>query len=151
MNEQQFLTKYHEYQTHCATEAILEADKVNLEAEGFWVEAVDQGSLGWCLMLREAAVEARSIIPDPKMSNPSRPNQDEEIKAIPEKPQKPQTPKWEQSPAEIASEIANNFYPVTSTFHADLRRQIIKAIEAEREVTRYYMVQMGRWWDRLGG
>lgn len=59
------------------------------------------------------------------------------------------TPKWTQSPAEIASEIANNFYPATSTFHADLRRQIIKAIEAEREVAKHYMTQMGRWWERL--
>lgn len=72
----------------------------------------------------------------------------EEIKA-PQEP--PKTPKWEQSPAEIASEIANEFYPVTSIFHADLRRQIIKAIEAEREVAKHYMTQMGRWWERLGG
>lgn len=61
----------------------------------------------------------------------------------------PQTPKWEQSPEQIASEIAGGFYQVTSLFHADLRRQIIKAIEAEREVTKHYMTQMGRWWERL--
>ena len=71
-----------------------------------------------------------------------------EIKAIPEKPQ---TPKWEKSPEQIGSEIANEFYPVASLFHADLRRQIIKAIEAEREVTRHYMTQMGRWWERFNG
>lgn len=64
--------------------------------------------------------------------------------------EKPQTPKWEKSPERIGSEIANQFYPVASIFHADLRRQIIKVIEAEREVTKYYMTQMGRWWDRLG-
>jgi hypothetical protein len=60
------------------------------------------------------------------------------------------TPKWEKSPSEIASDIADKFYPVTSTFHSDLRRQIITAIEAEREVARYYMTQIGRWWERLG-
>lgn len=60
-----------------------------------------------------------------------------------------QTPKWEKSPEEIASEIVDEFYPVASTFHADLRRQIIKAIEAEREVAKHYMTQMGRWWERL--
>ncbi len=58
-----------------------------------------------------------------------------------------QTPKWEQSPSEIASEIAGEFYPVVSLQHADLRRKIIKAIEAEREVTRHYMTQMGRHWE----
>lgn len=68
----------------------------------------------------------------------------------PKAPQEtPQTPKWEQSPAEIASDIANEFYPAASIFHADLRRQIIKAIEAEREVAKHYMTQMGRWWERL--
>ncbi|MHC4489680.1 MAG: hypothetical protein ACYSW7_10985 [Planctomycetota bacterium] len=61
-----------------------------------------------------------------------------------------QTPKWDKSPGEIGSEIASNFYPVTSLLHSDLRRQIIKAIEAEREVTKHYMTQMGRWWERLG-
>ncbi len=60
-----------------------------------------------------------------------------------------QTPKWEKSPNEIASGIANDFYIVTSLNNADLRRQIIKAIEAEREVTEHYMNQMGRWWARL--
>lgn len=59
------------------------------------------------------------------------------------------TPKWEQSPEQIASEIADGFYQVTSLFHADLRRQIIKAIEEEREVAKHYMTQMGRWWERL--
>lgn len=60
------------------------------------------------------------------------------------------TPKWEKSASEIGNEIASNFYPVTSLFHADLRRQIIEAIEAEREVTKHYMTQMGRWWERRG-
>ena len=60
------------------------------------------------------------------------------------------TPKWEKSPSQIGGEIANDFYVVTSLFHADLRRQIAKAIEAEREVTKHYMTQMGRWVDRLG-
>lgn len=54
------------------------------------------------------------------------------------------TPKWEQSPAEIGNEIASNFYQVTSLFHADLRRQIRDVIEAEREVAKHYMTQMGR-------
>ncbi len=60
------------------------------------------------------------------------------------------TPKWEKYPGQIASDIAGEFYPVASLFHADLRRQIIKVIEAEREVTKHYMTQMGRWWERLG-
>ncbi len=51
-----------------------------------------------------------------------------------EKPQKPQTPKWDQSAAEIGSEIASSFYPATSLSHSALRREIIKVIEAEREV-----------------
>ncbi len=59
-----------------------------------------------------------------------------------------QTPKWEQPPSGIASEIAGKFYPVASLQHADLRRQIIKAIEAEREVARHYMTQMGRHWEK---
>ena len=71
----------------------------------------------------------------------------EKIKAVLEQSQ---TPKWRKSPSEIASDIANEFYPATSIFHADLRRQIIKAVEAEREVTMHYMTQMGRWWERLG-
>lgn len=62
---------------------------------------------------------------------------------------KKQTPKWEKSPEEISSEIADEFYQVTSLFHADLRREIIKAIEAEREVTHHHMTQMGRWVERL--
>lgn len=60
------------------------------------------------------------------------------------------TPKWEKSPSEIASDIADQFYQVASLFHADLRRQIISAIEEERSVTLHYMTQMGRWWERLG-
>ena len=67
---------------------------------------------------------------------------------MPDQPQTP-TPKWDKSPAEIGSEIASNFYPVASIFHADLRREIIKVIEAEREVTMHYMTQMGRWWEKL--
>jgi hypothetical protein len=51
-----------------------------------------------------------------------------------------QIPKWEKSPEQIASEIANEFYPVASLFHADLKYRIIKVIEAERE-----------WWERLKG
>lgn len=41
-------------------------------------------------------------------------------------------PKAQKSAAEIAGAIANEFFPVASLQHADLRRQIIKAIEAER-------------------
>lgn len=37
-----------------------------------------------------------------------------------------------KSPSEIASEIADDFYPITSLQHADLRRRIIEAIETER-------------------
>lgn len=59
---------------------------------------------------------------------------------MPEKP----TPKWDQSPAEIGSEIASSCYPATSLAHSALRREIIKAIEAEREVAKHYMTQMGR-------
>ncbi len=64
-------------------------------------------------------------------------------------PEKPPTPKWDKSPAEIGSEIASSFYPATSLSHSALRREIVKAIEAEREVTKHYMTQMGRWWERL--
>lgn len=60
----------------------------------------------------------------------------------------PQTPKWEKSPEQIGSEIADGFYQVASLFNADLRRQIAKAIEAEREITMHYMTQMGRWWEK---
>ncbi len=60
-----------------------------------------------------------------------------------------QTPKWERSPSEIADDIASDFFQVASLNHADLRRQVIKEIEAERVVARYYMSQMGRWWSRL--
>ena len=63
-------------------------------------------------------------------------------------PESPQTPKWDKSPSQIGSDIANEFYPTTSLFNADLRRQITKAIEAEREVIRHYMTQMGRWWEK---
>ncbi len=59
-----------------------------------------------------------------------------------------QTPKWDQSHEEIGSEIASEFYPVTSLFHADLMLRINAVIEAEREVTKHYMTQMGRWWER---
>lgn len=48
-------------------------------------------------------------------------------------------------PEEIADEIADQFFSVASLFHADLRRRIIRAIEDERKVTRYYATQMGRW------
>lgn len=58
------------------------------------------------------------------------------------------TPKWKQSASEIASDIADRFFSVTSLHHADLRRQIIKAIEDEREVTKHYMTQMGRFWEK---
>ncbi len=76
---------------------------------------------------------------------------DQEQMAQADTEEKSQTPKWEKSPAKIASEIAGEFYPVTSLFHANLMRQIITAIEAEREVTKHYMTQMGRWWERLQG
>lgn len=62
---------------------------------------------------------------------------------------KAQTPRWEKSPSEIASWIAEGFFLVDSLQHADLRRQIIATIEAEREVAKYYMTQMGRWWERF--
>ena len=52
-----------------------------------------------------------------------------------------------ESPSEIADDIAINFFPVASLSHADLRRHIIKAIEDEREVTKHYMTQIGRWWS----
>ncbi len=63
--------------------------------------------------------------------------------------QKISTPKWDQSPAEIGSEIASSFYPTASLSHSALKREIIKAIEAEREVAKHYMTQMGRWWEKL--
>jgi hypothetical protein len=53
---------------------------------------------------------------------------------------------FERSPSEIASEIADDFYPVASLQHADLRRRITRAIEAERKFTEHYIKQLGRWW-----
>jgi len=52
---------------------------------------------------------------------------------------------WDKPPNQIASEIADRFFPVTSLFNAELRRLIMHQIEAEREVTKHYMMQMGRW------
>lgn len=37
-----------------------------------------------------------------------------------------------KAPGGIASKIAAEFFPVASLFHADLRRLIMSAIEAER-------------------
>ena len=55
------------------------------------------------------------------------------------------TPAISRASNEIADHIADQFFQVTSLFHADLRRQIMRAIDAERDVTRYYINQMGRW------
>lgn len=52
---------------------------------------------------------------------------------------------WDNPPNAIASEIANEFFPVTSLQNAELRRRIIAIIEAEREVSQHYLMQMGRW------
>ena len=51
-------------------------------------------------------------------------------------------------PNAVASRIADQFYQVTSLFHAVLRRQIIAALEAEQIVAEYYINQMGRWVDK---
>lgn len=59
-----------------------------------------------------------------------------------------ETPTWTETPNQIADRIAGQFFEPTSLFHADLRRHIITAIEAEREVTIYYINQMGRWVKR---
>lgn len=60
----------------------------------------------------------------------------------------PPTPKWDKSPEEIADEIVDQFFVIASLQHADLRRQIIRAIEAERKVAKHYMAQIGRWWAK---
>ena len=52
---------------------------------------------------------------------------------------------WDEPPNAIASRIADQFYPVTSLQHAQLRREIIQQIELERDVARHYLMQMGRW------
>jgi len=52
---------------------------------------------------------------------------------------------WDKPPNQIASDIADQFFVVTSLSHAELRRLIILAIEAERKIARHYMMQMGRW------
>lgn len=52
---------------------------------------------------------------------------------------------WDEPPNAVASRIADQFYPVTSLQHADLRRQIERQIAAERGVARHYLMQMGRW------
>ena len=75
----------------------------------------------------------------------------EEMEKIKNTAKKGNTPRWEQSPSEIADDIATSFFPVTSLSHAALRRHIIKAIEAERKVAEHYMTQMGRWWSNLNG
>jgi hypothetical protein len=54
MTEDQFLRKYHDYQTQDRNEALLEAMKVNKEASGFTVEPVELQGLGFCLMLSKA-------------------------------------------------------------------------------------------------
>jgi hypothetical protein len=52
---------------------------------------------------------------------------------------------WARSSDEIAGDIADQFLAVASQQYDDLRRQIKSAIEAERDVTRHYMTQIGRW------
>ena len=52
---------------------------------------------------------------------------------------------WDEPPNVVASRIADQFFPVASLQHADLRRQIEKQITREREVARHYLMQMGRW------
>jgi len=52
---------------------------------------------------------------------------------------------WDKPPNQIASEIADQFFPVTSLSNAELRRLIMRQIEAEREIATHYMHQMGRW------
>lgn len=61
-----------------------------------------------------------------------------------------QTPKWDKSPNEIAIEIIGIYHlPITAVDWEGLTQKIIEAIEAEREVTKHYMTQMGRWWAKL--
>jgi len=57
----------------------------------------------------------------------------------------PGSPQIPDEPNTVASRIADQFFEVTSLFHADLRRQIEDALEAERALTEYYICQMGRW------
>ena len=45
----------------------------------------------------------------------------EEMEKIKNAAKKSNIPKWEQSPSEIAADIATNFFPVVSLSHADLR------------------------------
>jgi len=50
-----------------------------------------------------------------------------------------------RSSNEIADEIAGQFFEVGSLAHADLGRQIMRAIEAERKIARHNDARVGRW------
>ena len=54
MTEEQFQKEYHDYHTHIEQDAREEAEKVNLETDGFTVVAVELPPLGWSLMLETA-------------------------------------------------------------------------------------------------
>lgn len=60
-SEKVFQRKYHDYSTQDEAEAKDEAARVNETVNGFEVEAVSLGDLGWCLMLKQAASEGRRI------------------------------------------------------------------------------------------
>ena len=57
----------------------------------------------------------------------------------------PHSHPWDEPPNVIGSRIADQFYPVTSLQHAQLRREIIQQIERERQIALHYLNQMGRW------
>jgi len=46
---------------------------------------------------------------------------------------------------DIAQEIADEFFMPSSSLHQKLRLLVVQAIGKEREVTYYYINQMGRW------
>lgn len=73
---------------------------------------------------------------------------DELIQKIQERMEEHAAPTLPDPSNVVASRIADQFFQVTSLFHADLRRQIMRALEAERKVTEYYINQMGRWVDK---
>jgi hypothetical protein len=52
---------------------------------------------------------------------------------------------WDKPSYQIASEIADQFFLVTSLQHTELIQQIEYRIECEREVAYHYLMQMGRW------
>ena len=59
MTKDEFQRRYHDYRETELRAAMMEANRVNAEAEGFTVEVVGFGKLGFALMLESAAALVR--------------------------------------------------------------------------------------------